>query len=70
MNMNFNEGIEKPLEKYGRDITKAALDGKIDPVIGRDEEIIFHKKQKAITTVRSWWLFKLFHTLFHFFDSI
>ena len=39
MNMNFNEGIEKPLEKYGRDITKAALDGKIDPVIGRDEEI-------------------------------
>ena len=28
-----------PLEKYGRDITKAAKDGKIDPVIGRDEEV-------------------------------
>ena len=39
MNMNYQETQEKPLEKYGRDITKAALDGKIDPVIGRDEEI-------------------------------
>jgi ATP-dependent Clp protease ATP-binding subunit ClpB len=27
------------LEKYGRDMTQAARDGKIDPVIGRDEEI-------------------------------
>ncbi len=27
------------LEKYGRDLVKAARDGKIDPVIGRDEEI-------------------------------
>jgi ATP-dependent Clp protease ATP-binding subunit ClpB len=27
------------LEKYTRDITKEALDGKLDPVIGRDEEI-------------------------------
>jgi ATP-dependent Clp protease ATP-binding subunit ClpB len=27
------------LEKYGRDLTKAAAEGKIDPVIGRDEEI-------------------------------
>ncbi len=27
------------LEKYGRNITKDAKDGKIDPVIGRDEEI-------------------------------
>jgi ATP-dependent Clp protease ATP-binding subunit ClpB len=27
------------LEKYGQDLTKRALDGKIDPVIGRDEEI-------------------------------
>ena len=27
------------LEKYGRDLTQAARDGKIDPVIGRDEEI-------------------------------
>ena len=36
--MNFEE-VTKPLEKYGRDITQAVLDGKIDPVIGRDEEI-------------------------------
>ena len=27
------------LEKYGRDLTEAARAGKIDPVIGRDEEI-------------------------------
>ncbi len=27
------------LEKYGRDLTQEALDGKLDPVIGRDEEI-------------------------------
>ena len=40
MNQNgFNMEIDKPLEKYGRDITKAVIDGKIDPVIGRDEEI-------------------------------
>ncbi len=29
----------KALEKYGQDLTKRARDGKIDPVIGRDEEI-------------------------------
>ena len=41
MNMNnpYEENLQKPLEKYGRDITKTAKDGKIDPVIGRDEEI-------------------------------
>ena len=41
MNMNnpYEENVQKPLEKNGRDITKAAKDGKIDPVIGRDEEI-------------------------------
>ena len=27
------------LERYGRDLTKLAADGKLDPVIGRDEEI-------------------------------
>jgi len=27
------------LERYGRDLTKAAEDGKLDPVIGRDDEI-------------------------------
>ena len=28
-----------PLEKYGRDLTELAQQGKLDPVIGRDEEI-------------------------------
>ncbi len=37
-NQNNNEE-ENVLEKYGRDVTKASRDGKIDPVIGRDEEI-------------------------------
>lgn len=27
------------LDKYARDLTQAAIDGKLDPVIGRDEEI-------------------------------
>ncbi len=27
------------LEKYGKDLTRLAIDGKLDPVIGRDEEI-------------------------------
>ena len=36
---NQNEEKENVLEKYGRDITLAARDGKIDPVIGRDDEI-------------------------------
>ena len=30
---------ENVLEKYGRDVVKLAREGKIDPVIGRDEEI-------------------------------
>jgi ATP-dependent Clp protease ATP-binding subunit ClpB len=29
----------QPLEKYGRDVTRLARDGKLDPVIGRDDEI-------------------------------
>ncbi|MEI6344132.1 MAG: ATP-dependent chaperone ClpB [Verrucomicrobiota bacterium] len=33
------EGKYQALEKYGRDITELARKGKIDPVIGRDEEI-------------------------------
>ena len=33
------EGKYQTLEKYGRDITELARKGKIDPVIGRDEEI-------------------------------
>jgi len=39
MNNTFQESLENVLEKYGRDIVKSAKDGKIDPVIGRDEEI-------------------------------
>ncbi|MFC8716816.1 ATP-dependent chaperone ClpB [Kitasatospora sp. NPDC057198] len=33
------EGTYKALEKYGSDLTQAARDGKLDPVIGRDQEI-------------------------------
>jgi len=33
------EGTYQSLEKYGRDLTKLAAQGKVDPVIGRDEEI-------------------------------
>ena len=40
MNNNmFGESLKNVLEKYGRDIVAAAKDGKIDPIIGRDEEI-------------------------------
>ncbi len=33
------EGKYEALEKYGRDLTEAARQGKLDPVIGRDDEI-------------------------------
>ena len=33
------EGTYKALEKYGTDLTAAAREGKLDPVIGRDQEI-------------------------------
>ncbi|MCY2948847.1 MAG: ATP-dependent chaperone ClpB [Planctomycetota bacterium] len=33
------EATYEALEKYGRDLTKMAEQGKLDPVIGRDEEI-------------------------------
>jgi ATP-dependent Clp protease ATP-binding subunit ClpB len=33
------EDTYEALEKYGRDLVKAAQDGKLDPVIGRDDEI-------------------------------
>jgi len=33
------EATYESLEKYGRDLTAAAREGKLDPVIGRDEEI-------------------------------
>ena len=33
------EGTYQTLERYGRDLTQAGTQGKLDPVIGRDEEI-------------------------------
>ena len=36
---NTPEDTYEALEKYGRDLVKAARDNKLDPVIGRDEEI-------------------------------
>lgn len=36
---NNNEENGNVLEKYGRDIVKSVIDNKIDPVIGRDDEI-------------------------------
>ncbi len=33
------EGTDQALERYGRDLTELAKKGKLDPVIGRDEEI-------------------------------
>jgi len=33
------EATEAPLERFGRDLTSEARSGKLDPVIGRDEEI-------------------------------
>lgn len=39
MNFKEDESLKNVLEKYGRDITKNVTDNKVDPVIGRDEEI-------------------------------
>ncbi len=36
---NNEEELKDVLNKYGRDITKNVTDNKVDPVIGRDEEI-------------------------------
>ncbi len=33
------EQMKKPLEQFGQDVTALAREGKLDPVIGRDEEI-------------------------------
>ncbi len=35
----YEENLQKPLEKYGRNIVQSVKDGKVDPVIGRDDEI-------------------------------
>ncbi len=39
MNFQENDELKNVLEKYGRDITANVKDNKVDPVIGRDEEI-------------------------------
>lgn len=39
MSMNKDDDNRPALEKYGSDLTQLAKDGKLDPVIGRDEEI-------------------------------
>ena len=35
----YEENLQNVLEKYGRDITAGVKDNKVDPVIGRDDEI-------------------------------
>ena len=37
------------LEKYGRDLVEEVRQGKMDPVIGRDEEIRVHSNFKSKT---------------------
>ena len=39
MNNPYEENLENVLEKYGRDIVESVKNNKVDPVIGRDEEI-------------------------------
>ncbi|MDD3925952.1 MAG: ATP-dependent Clp protease ATP-binding subunit, partial [bacterium] len=39
MNNNKATASEKALDAYGRDLTRQAEEGKLDPVIGREEEI-------------------------------
>lgn len=39
VNTQNPEDVMKPLEQYGKDFTELARSGKMDPVIGRDEEI-------------------------------
>jgi ATP-dependent Clp protease ATP-binding subunit ClpB len=39
LNSSANDESRKTLEKYGQDLTEKARQGKLDPVIGRDDEI-------------------------------
>ena len=39
MNPEYEESLKDVLKKYGRDITESVRNGKVDPVIGRDDEI-------------------------------
>ncbi len=38
-NVMKNDSATPSIDKYGKDISKAALEGKLDPVIGREQEI-------------------------------
>ncbi|MGQ9503115.1 MAG: ATP-dependent Clp protease ATP-binding subunit [Anaerolineae bacterium] len=40
VNSPHAESHYRTLEKYGRDLTRMAMEGKLDPVIGRDAEIL------------------------------
>ena len=33
----YEENLKNVLEKYGRDIVDSVKNGKVDPIIGRDE---------------------------------
>ncbi len=35
----YEENLQNVLEKYGRDIVESVKNGKVDPIIGRDEEV-------------------------------
>ena len=35
----YEENLKNVLEKYGRDIVESVKNGKVDPIIGRDEEV-------------------------------
>ena len=39
MNLGGEQDEKPALEQYGVDLTERARDGKLDPVIGRDDEI-------------------------------
>jgi ATP-dependent Clp protease ATP-binding subunit ClpB len=75
--MNLGGEPEKPaLEQYGVDLTERARDGKLDPVIGRDQEIqrtiqILSRRTKNNPVVSSVyhniWGQKLMYGLGHWF---
>ena len=62
MNQNpYEENLQNVLEKYGRDITKNVKDNKVDPVIGRDEEI---RSLTRILSRKTNYLYRWIYTYF------
>ena len=45
------EGRYHTLERYSRDLTNLAREGKLDPVVGRDSEILTVVDKRGITSV-------------------